>query len=42
MDYAQTLRLVRCAANLGTFNGIIVDMLHHEKAENFENAQELA
>lgn len=41
MDYAQTPITVRCAANLGRFNGTIVDMLHYEKEENFANAQEL-
>jgi fructose-bisphosphate aldolase class II len=41
MDHAQTPEIVRKAADLGGFDGIMVDMSHYEKEENFAKTREL-
>lgn len=41
MDHAQTPEMIRRAADLGGFNSIMVDMSHHEKAENLRLTREL-
>ncbi|KAF2255083.1 aldolase [Trematosphaeria pertusa] len=41
MDHAQTPEIVRKAADLGGFDGIMVDMSHYEKEENFRLTKEL-
>lgn len=41
MDHAQTPEIVRRAADLGGFDGIMVDMSHYEKEENFAKTREL-
>ena len=42
MDHAQTPDSIRHAADLGVFDSIMVDMSHHEKAENLALTKELA
>lgn len=41
MDHAQTPEIVKKAADLGGFDGIMVDMSHYEKEENFRLTKEL-
>ena len=41
MDHAQTPEVVRQAADLGTFDSIMVDMSHFEKEENLRLTKEL-
>lgn len=41
MDHAQTPEMIRRAADLGGFDSIMVDMSHHEKAENLALTREL-
>lgn len=41
MDHAQTPELVKRAADMGGFDGIMVDMSHYEKEENFQKTREL-
>jgi fructose-bisphosphate aldolase class II len=41
MDHAQTPEIVRRAADIGGFDGIMVDMSHYEKEENFAKTKEL-
>lgn len=41
MDHAQTPEIVRRAADLGGFDGIMVDMSHYEMEENFRLTKEL-
>ncbi|KAJ5587585.1 fructose-bisphosphate aldolase [Penicillium hispanicum] len=41
MDHAQTPEIIRRAADLGGFDSIMVDMSHHEKAENLALTREL-
>jgi fructose-bisphosphate aldolase class II len=41
MDHAQTPEIVRTAADMGGFDGIMVDMSHYEKEENFRLTKEL-
>ncbi|KAF2655465.1 tagatose 1,6-diphosphate aldolase [Lophiostoma macrostomum CBS 122681] len=41
MDHAQSPEIVRRAADLGGFDGIMVDMSHYEKEENFAKTREL-
>ncbi|KAF2641723.1 fructose-bisphosphate aldolase [Massarina eburnea CBS 473.64] len=41
MDHAQTPEIVRRAADLGGFDGIMVDMSHYDKEENFRLSKEL-
>ncbi|KAF2107390.1 tagatose 1,6-diphosphate aldolase [Lophiotrema nucula] len=41
MDHAQTPEIVKRAADLGGFDGIMVDMSHYEKEENFRLTKEL-
>jgi fructose-bisphosphate aldolase class II len=41
MDHAQTPEIVKRAADMGGFDGIMVDMSHYEKEENFEKTKEL-
>ncbi|CAH0050534.1 unnamed protein product [Clonostachys solani] len=41
MDHAQSPELIRRAAELGGFDGIMVDMSHYEKKENLAKTKEL-
>ncbi|EXJ85480.1 fructose-bisphosphate aldolase [Capronia coronata CBS 617.96] len=41
MDHAQSPEIVKRAADLGGFDGIMVDMSHYEKEENFQKTREL-
>ncbi|VUC28935.1 unnamed protein product [Clonostachys rosea] len=41
MDHAQSPELIRRAAELGGFDGIMVDMSHYEKEENLTKTKEL-
>ncbi|CAG9952524.1 unnamed protein product [Clonostachys rosea f. rosea IK726] len=41
MDHAQSPELIRRAAELGGFDGIMVDMSHYEKEENLAKTKEL-
>ncbi|KAF2691936.1 aldolase [Lentithecium fluviatile CBS 122367] len=41
MDHAQTPEIVKQAADLQGFDGIMVDMSHYEKEENFRLTKEL-
>lgn len=41
MDHAQSPEIIRRAAELGGFDGIMVDMSHYEKAENMAKTGEL-
>jgi len=41
MDHAQTPEMVRRAADLGGFDGIMVDMSHYEREENLAKTKEL-
>ena len=41
MDHAQSPEIIRRAADLGGFDGIMVDMSHYEKAENLALTREL-
>ncbi|KAK5090781.1 hypothetical protein LTR05_000958 [Lithohypha guttulata] len=41
MDHAQTPDMVRRAADLGGFDGIMVDMSHYEREENLSKTKEL-
>lgn len=41
MDHAQSPEMIKRAANLGGFDSIMVDMSHHEKAENLALTREL-
>lgn len=41
MDHAQTPEIIRRAADLGGFDGIMVDMSHYEKDENMRLSREL-
>ena len=41
MDHAQSPEMVKRAADLGGFDGIMVDMSHYEKEENFAKTREL-
>lgn len=41
MDHAQSPEIIKRAANLGGFDSIMVDMSHHEKAENLALTREL-
>jgi fructose-bisphosphate aldolase class II len=41
MDHAQTPEIVKRAADMGGFDGIMVDMSHYEKEENFQKTREL-
>lgn len=41
MDHAQTPEIVKTAADLKGFDGIMVDMSHYEKEENFRLTKEL-
>jgi fructose-bisphosphate aldolase class II len=41
MDHAQTPEIVKKAADLKGFDGIMVDMSHYEKEENFRLTKEL-
>ncbi|KAE8396013.1 ketose-bisphosphate aldolase [Aspergillus alliaceus] len=41
MDHAQTPEIIRYAADLGGFDGIMVDMSHYEKEENLALTKEL-
>lgn len=41
MDHAQSPELIKRAAGLGGFDGIMVDMSHHEKEENMAKTKEL-
>lgn len=41
MDHAQTPDIIRRSADLGGFDGIMVDMSHYEKEENMKLSKEL-
>jgi fructose-bisphosphate aldolase class II len=41
MDHAQSPDIIRRAADLGGFDGIMVDMSHYEKEENMAKTKEL-
>lgn len=41
MDHAQQPAIIRRSADLGGFDGIMVDMSHYEKEENFSLTREL-
>ncbi|KAF4121512.1 fructose-bisphosphate aldolase, class II [Geosmithia morbida] len=41
MDHAQSPEVIRRAAELGGFDGIMVDMSHYEKEENMSRTREL-
>lgn len=41
MDHAQTPEIIKKAADLGGFDGIMVDMSHYEKEENMRLSKEL-
>ena len=41
MDHAQTPEVIRRAADLGGFDGIMVDMSHYDDAENMRLSREL-
>ena len=41
MDHAQSPEIIRRAADLGGFDGIMVDMSHYEKSENLRLSREL-
>ena len=41
MDHAQSPEIIRRAADLGGFDGIMVDMSHYEKEENMAKTKEL-
>ncbi|KAL5415266.1 hypothetical protein PMIN06_006916 [Paraphaeosphaeria minitans] len=41
MDHAQTPEIVKKAADIGGLDGIMVDMSHYEKEENFRLTKEL-
>ncbi|KAI4255956.1 MAG: hypothetical protein LQ352_002307 [Teloschistes flavicans] len=41
MDHAQDPDIIRRAADMGKFDSIMVDMSHHEKAENLSLTKEL-
>jgi len=41
MDHAQTPEIIRRAADIGGFDGIMVDMSHYEKEENLALTREL-
>ena len=41
MDHAQSPEIIRRAADLGGFDGIMVDMSHYEKEENLSLTREL-
>lgn len=41
MDHAQSPDIIKRAADMGGFNGIMVDMSHHEKEENIRLSKEL-
>ncbi|EOO04044.1 putative fructose-bisphosphate protein [Phaeoacremonium minimum UCRPA7] len=41
MDHAQSPDIIREAAELGRFDGIMVDMSHYEKEENMAKTREL-
>ncbi|KAF2098064.1 tagatose 1,6-diphosphate aldolase [Rhizodiscina lignyota] len=41
MDHAQSPEIIRRAADLGGFDGIMVDMSHYEKEENMRLSKEL-
>ncbi|KAH8819146.1 tagatose 1,6-diphosphate aldolase [Xylogone sp. PMI_703] len=41
MDHAQSPEIIRRAANMGGFDGIMVDMSHYEKEENMRLSKEL-
>lgn len=41
MDHAQTPEIIKRAAGIGGFDSIMVDMSHHEKAENLALTREL-
>ncbi|KAJ4511699.1 hypothetical protein HRR83_004262 [Exophiala dermatitidis] len=41
MDHAQSPEIVKRAADLGGFDGIMVDMSHYDKEENFAKTREL-
>ena len=41
MDHAQTPDVIRRSADLGGFDGIMVDMSHYEKEENMALSKEL-
>ena len=41
MDHAQSPEIIKRAANIGGFDSIMVDMSHHEKAENLALTREL-
>ena len=42
MDHAQSPDLIRRAADLGGFDGIMIDMSHYDKDENMAKTKELA
>jgi fructose-bisphosphate aldolase, class II len=42
MDHAQDPDIIRRAADMGGFDSIMIDMSHHEKAENLALTKELA
>lgn len=41
MDHAQNPEMIKRAADMGGFDGIMVDMSHYEKEENMEKTREL-
>jgi fructose-bisphosphate aldolase class II len=41
MDHAQTPEMVKRAADLGGFDGIMVDMSHYDKEDNFQKTRDL-
>ncbi|VUC36204.1 unnamed protein product [Clonostachys rosea] len=41
MDHAQSPEIIKRAAELGGFDGIMVDMSHYEKEENYAKTKEL-
>lgn len=41
LDHCQDAELVKRAANMGTFDSIMVDMSHYEKDENLRRTREL-
>lgn len=41
LDHCQDPELVRIAADMGTFDSIMVDMSHYDKAENIRRTREL-
>lgn len=41
MDHCQSPEMVKRAADLGGFDGIMVDMSHYEKEENLQKTREL-